>query len=329
MIVCTRCGTRNAADTEFCGNCGTFLEWQGAPAEEPALAQAAGPGVEQPAVPQPAVQQPTDERVHRRTTPTGTERRPPAPGDLICGECGAGNAPARKFCRHCGHSLAEAQTVERRWWQVLLPRRGTRKRHVGDRPRARGGRPWRAWARWVRRVVLTVLVLLAVLYAAVPDVRSEVNHRVLGARDWVKGVFVTKYDPIRPTSVTATAEVPDHGPNLAADNAKNTFWAAPATGGEVALVLTFHRPVDIRRAIVRIGNAADFQSAHRPAKLHLVYSTGQAFDVTLADTPEEQTVDIANSAGATTVEIHIVDLHRSLQGDTVAISEIELFEQVS
>lgn len=29
MIVCTECGTRNAPGTQFCGECGSFLEWEG------------------------------------------------------------------------------------------------------------------------------------------------------------------------------------------------------------------------------------------------------------------------------------------------------------
>src|SRR5262245_16660180 len=29
MIVCPECGTRNPAGTQFCGECGTFLEWAG------------------------------------------------------------------------------------------------------------------------------------------------------------------------------------------------------------------------------------------------------------------------------------------------------------
>jgi hypothetical protein len=331
VIVCAQCGERSPAGGEFCGVCGTYLEWDGAVEEEQSriLATTQAPGTEQTAPTQPAVQQPTGQRTPRRPAPVVTERRPPSPGDLICGECGIGNGPTRMFCRHCGHSLAEAEKFKRAWWRVLISRRRSRKRTLGDRPSSRGGRPWRLVSRWVGRLLLVVLAFAGLLYAAVPPFRGEVNQQVLAARNWVQGMFVAKFDPVRPTTVTATAASPDHGANLAADNAKNTFWAAPVGSGEATLVLTFDRPVDIRRAIVRGGNPADFQSAHRPAKLHLVYSTGRSFDVVLADTPDPQTVDIGESAGATSVEVHIVGLHRSLQGDAVAISEIELFEKVS
>jgi ribosomal protein L40E len=326
VIVCAQCGERSPAGVEFCGVCGTYLEWDGATEEEQSRVLAT---TQVPSTEQPTVQQPTEQRTPRRPTPVGTELRPPNPGDLICGECGAGNGPARKFCRHCGHSLAEAETLKRAWWRVLISRRRNRKRRLGDRPSNRGGRPWRRVRRWIGRLFLVALAFVGILYAAVPPFRGEVNQQVVAAGNRVKGMFVTRFDPVRPTTVVATATLPDHGANLAADNAKNTFWAAPVAGVEPTLVLSFDRPVDIRRAIVRSGNTADFQSAHRPAKLHLVYSTGRSFDVVLADTPDPQTVDIGESAGATSVEVHIVELHRSLKGDAVAISEIELFEKVS
>jgi ribosomal protein L40E len=320
MIVCVKCGEPNAEGAEFCGSCGTFLAWQGAPAEEQRVLT--------PAVEQPAVQQPTDQRLQRRPVALVTEQQPLSPGDLICGECGVGNAPDRKFCRHCGYSLAEALTVKHRWWQRLLPKRTKRKRQIGDRPRARGSRPWRTAARIVSRVVLAVLAVGALLYAAVPPFRTGVNTQASAAKNWATGVFSTKYNPVHPTKAVARASIPDHGAELAVDNARNTFWAAPVfTGEEPVLILTFDHPVDIRRAIVRGGNPADYDSAHRPAKLHLVYSTGRTYDVNLADTPDPQTVGIGESAGTTTVEIHITGLHRSLKGTTVAVSEIELFEK--
>ncbi|HEV8561809.1 MAG TPA: zinc ribbon domain-containing protein [Actinophytocola sp.] len=323
MITCANCGEGNPPDTEFCGRCGTFLNWR---AEEPApvAAAAAAPGAEQP-----AVQQPTDERVLRAPAPVTTPPRPLLPGDLICGNCGAGNEPTRRFCRRCGNSLADAETVRQSWWRRLFSwlfgRRRRAKRQLGVRPRARGGRPWRTAARVVSRLFLVLVAFAGILYAAVPPFRSGVNTEARTFKSWVTRQFSNKLVPARPTKVTATAAVPDHAAGLAADNARNTFWAVPPTP-EPVLVLSFDKPVDVRQAIVRSGNAADFSSTHRPAKLHLVYTTGHTFDVNLADTPDPQTVTIGESAGTTSIEIHIVALHRSEKGNTVAISEIELFE---
>ena len=325
MIVCTRCGENSPADTQFCGACGTYLDWSGTDVEEQprVLTAAAEPST----TGQPAQQQPTEARVQRRPTPAPTEPRPLNQGDLICGECGTGNAPTRRFCRQCGHSLAEAQTVKRPWWRVFVPKRGAKK--LGERPRRGSGRSiWRTLGRWTRRLLVAAVVIAGLLYAAVPVFRGGVNHQALALKNWGQSIFVTKLTPVRPSTVTATAALPDHGARLVADNAKNTYWAAPADG-EPTLVLNFDHPVDIRQMIVHSGIAAEFQSAHRPAKLHLVYSTGRSFDVALADTPKEQTIEIGESAGTTSIEVHIVALHRSLQGNTVAISEIELFTKVS
>jgi ribosomal protein L40E len=322
-MTCTNCGESNAPGTEFCGRCGTFLNWR---AEEPAPVPAGAPAAEGQTAQQPVVQQPTDERVLRAApVPLTTAPRPIAPGDLICGQCGAGNDPTRQFCRKCGKSLADAETARLPWWRRLF---GRRRRTLGERPRARGGRPWRTAARLISRLLLVIVAVGGLLYATVPPVRTGVNTEVRTLKSWVAKQFSSKLVPARPATVTATASVPEHGAGLVADNARNTFWAAPAAG-EPTLVLTFDKPVDLRQAIIRVGNAADFESTHRPAKLHLVYSTGHTFDVNLADTPDPQTVTIGESAGATTVEIHITAFHRSQKGNTVAISEIELFEPES
>lgn len=323
MITCANCGEGNPPDTEFCGKCGTFLNWR---AEEPTpVAATAGlSGAEQP-----AVQQPTEERVLRAPAPVTTPPRPLAPGDLICGNCGAGNEPTRRFCRKCGNSLADAETVRRSWWRRLLSwlfgRRRRAKRQLGVRPRARGGRPWRTAARVVSRLFVVLVALAGILYAAVPPFRSGVNTEARTFKSWVTRQFSNKLVPARPSRVIANSAVPEHGAGLAADNIKQTFWAAPPTP-EPVLQLFFDKPVDVRQAIIRLGNSAEFSSTHRPAKFHLVYNNNHTFDVNLADTPDPQTVTIGESAGTTSIEIHIVALHRSEKGNTVAISEIELFE---
>jgi ribosomal protein L40E len=342
MVICAQCGAQNPADARFCEACDAFLEWEGAPAKEQrpttAQEQAATPRAAesgQPAVARPTVAQPGDERPRPRhpVVPETAERRPPAPGDLICGQCGEGNAPTRRFCRRCAASLAEAEVVEIPWWRRLLPKRGARAPVAGSRP-GRGGvrrRTGRASAvvrrvlRIARNLIVVAVLLGGVLYGVLPPFRSLVNQQAGALRHGIEGIFVTRYAPVRPTSVRATTERPGHPATLVSDNLSNTYWAAPAGPAEPVLVLTFEQPVDIRKAIVRSGIGADFQSAHRPQKLHLVYSTGKTYDVNLEDTPEPREVVIGNSAGATSVELHVTALYRSLRGNDVAISEIELF----
>lgn len=325
MIVCVRCGEHNAVGTEFCGACGTFLEWEGASATVAEPARAAQPSAMQPAEQQGAVPK-------HRARPT--QPRPAQPGDLICGQCGSGNAPVRRFCGRCGASLVEAAAVALPWWRRWIPRREPKTLKAGARPGRDGvrrrtglGPAARGFFRVARWFVAVLLVVSGALYGLHVPFRQAVNDQALSWKRDVEDIFVTRLDPVRPTGVTATVERPDHPGNLVSDNAFNTYWAAPVDQGELALVLTFDHPVDLRKAIVRVGVEKEFQSAHRPQKWHLVYSTGKTYDVDLADTPDPQEITLDNSAGSTSVEVHVVALNRSLRGTDVAISEIELFER--
>ncbi|GAA2978139.1 NADase-type glycan-binding domain-containing protein [Actinokineospora diospyrosa] len=345
MIVCAKCGERSAGTTRFCPGCGSFLDWSGTPTEQraaesgtaapapvaavPAPAAATPPGPTGEATPDPigprqstevlGAQQPADAKPLRAKAQT-TEPRPVAEDDVVCVGCRTRNPLTRRICMGCGRPLDQPEEVKPPWWKRW---RGDGKR--ARRPRRRGSLA--AVGRWIRRVFLAILAVLAVLYAIIPGFRSSVNQEVVAGRKWVERQFGTQLRPVRPVGVSANSAIPGHDAVLAADNAKNTYWAAPVTGNPPVLVLTFDHPVDLRRAIVRVGDPAAFQATHRPAKLHLVYSTNKTFDVPLADTPDPQTVEIGGSAGATQVEVHVVDIHRSLQGTDVALSEIELFEQ--
>ncbi|WP_158852225.1 zinc ribbon domain-containing protein [Saccharothrix deserti] len=388
MIVCAQCGESNAPGSEFCGACGTYLEWERAQARQPLPGPGgrsqAGPGqtghgqagqappdnqpvswplptrggsqpgppyqpgpppnvgsrphqagppgqggaghppVGQPGPLQPGAMRPTDQQpaagAHR---PRLTERRAPQPGDLICGQCGEANPPTRKFCARCGSALVEPEVVAEKWWRRLLPKR--KPPEAGTRRHRRTGAARRGIGKALRWSFLIALLAAIGVYGLVPSFRSLVNTQAVSVAEDVKGVFVTELTPVRPTGVSANAESPDHPPLMAADNAKNTFWLAPVEPQQPALLLDFGREVDLREAIVRVGNPDDLQAAHRPKKLHLVYSTGKTFDVDIADTPDEQKVGIENSAGATNVEVHVVELHRSLRGNEVALAEIEFF----
>jgi hypothetical protein len=213
--------------------------------------------------------------------------------------------------------------------------RGPRVRRQGSRPGRDGirrtgvrlGELVRQVFRALRAVVALAAVLALLLYATYAPFRGQVNSQAMMVVSKVQGIFVTRYVPVHPVKVTATAEQPGHPAAMVADNATNTYWSAATGGVEPALVLTFDHPVDLRRALVRVGVGSDFQSTHRPQRLHLVYSTGKTDDVSLTDTPDQQEVALGNSAGATSVELHVVSLFRSLRGNDVAISEIELFER--
>jgi len=106
-VVCRQCGTTNTAGDQFCGNCGTFLEWSSEPVEGvapgasrsaagAAESSAAGPGA---SVASPAAQSPTP---------------PSAPSGLIrCPTCGTANEAGKTFCLRCGNKLAGATAATR------------------------------------------------------------------------------------------------------------------------------------------------------------------------------------------------------------------------
>ncbi len=291
------------------------------------LVAAIGPGAAQPDAQLPQ---------EVRQGPPVTRKRPPTrklkPGDLICGDCGEGNVETRKFCSRCGFSLAEAVTVKRPWWKRWLPARGAKVRKVGDRPKNRRGRSKGREAlatafRAVRRVVSLLLVVAGVVYGLYAPFRVWVNERVVAAKQGVERLVLPQYDPVSPVEVRATSELPEHPGAMAADGFSNTYWSAPLAGPEPTLVLRFDRAVTLSRAIVRGGANDDFQGLHRPQRLHLVFSTGKTADVDLKDNPDPQEVEIANGEGASSVEVHVVSVFRSVKGSDVALTELELFER--
>lgn len=284
----------------------------------------------------------TDEVVpqeaQRKSAPA--RRQPPSrklePGDLVCGDCGEGNAPTRKFCSRCGTSLAEAETVKTPWWRKLFRRRGAKVRKSGDRPKRRGrggkskaGLAVSATFKVIRRVVSIALLVAGLLYGVFAPFRVWVNDKAMAVKAGVEDIFFPNYEPVRaaetPLSPVQLKQFPGA---MALDNLTNTFWAAPVGGPrEPVLEVKFDREVDLARLIVHNGQQDGFKDRHRAQKLHLVFSTGKTTDVTLQDRPDPQTLEVENGEGATSVEIHVMSTFKSVTGNEVSITEIELFEE--
>jgi len=267
-------------------------------------------------------------------------RQPPSrkltPGDLVCGDCGEGNAPTRKFCGRCGTSLAEAETVRTPWWRRLLRRRGAKVRKSGDRPkrRGRGGKSKAgvfasATFTTIRRVVSVALLVGGVLYGVYAPFRGWVNDRALAAKAGVESLIFPTYEPVHAAEPPVSpVQLPKFPGALALDGLTNTFWAAPVGGPrEPVVVVTFDREVDLARLIVHNGQQEAFKDRHRAQRLHLVFSTGRTTDVNLQDRPDPQTLDIENGEKTTSVEIHVLSTFKAVDGNEVAVTEIELFEQ--
>ncbi|MEU1757026.1 hypothetical protein ABZ436_30835 [Micromonospora matsumotoense] len=259
------------------------------------------------------------------------------PGDLVCGECGEGNAPTRRFCSRCGDSLRTAEVARRRWWQRLLPRRGPRVTAAGARPGTPGGgRPGGAGGvlhsiyQRSNAVAAVLLFAIGVAYLIYPPLRERINGAVsgpvTGARDWADRKINPRFVAVRPVEVTGGASVRDHGPALSVDQYRNTHWQVrwdkekPPT-----LTLRFAAEVDLKRLIVTAGTAEDYTASHRPMTLHLVYSTNRSDTLTVEDTGEPQTLNLDGADGVTSVQIQVTDVHRAEKGTDVTVSEFEFF----
>lgn len=275
-----------------------------------------------------------------RKKPPHVRRQPPSrklqPGDLVCGECGEGNPVTRKFCSRCGTSLAEATVVRTPWWRKLLPRRGAKVRKSGERPKRRGragktglGVFVSTTFKTVRRVVAIALVVGGVVYGMVTPFRGWVNERAVEAKGTFERIFFPQYAPVSAAEApTASLALPDHPANFAVDGKSNTYWGAPVGGAEINMVVKFDRTVDLAKIIVHNGDGEGFKESHRAQKLHLVFSNGRTTDVNLQDRPDPQTLEIEDGEGVDSVEIHVMSTFKSVSGTSLAISEIEFFEEL-
>ena len=238
------------------------------------------------------------------------------PGDLVCGDCGAGNKPTRKFCRRCGHDLAEAEVAKVPWWRRLLPRR--RQPLAGDRPRQS-----RTRGRSSTPYVVLGLVVLALVIAglAFRDPIGEGYQRVV---DRIVGS-----DPVRPT-LSASASVRGAPAANAGDGTNNRFWSpGPAAEGEF-LRARFDEPFRLLHVIITPGVSTkqpEFLEAGRPTVLSLAV-TDQDGEVSrerlrLKDTAGPQPFDVTY-ADVETVRLTIVSSEPgSRPGAGVAIAEVE------
>ncbi|MGH4025913.1 MAG: NADase-type glycan-binding domain-containing protein, partial [Pseudonocardiaceae bacterium] len=288
--------------------------------------------------PQPQEMRPQAPVRRRPTAPPvqSPPTRQPQPDDLICGMCGEGNPPIRRFCSRCGNSLQTATVVPTPWWRKVLQFFTQRRvRPAGARPKRR---PQLLTLRGLnsafRRVLLVAALLAGLLYAVVPSLRGAVNELARGGVDRITSALGQKDVPVRPVSTDAAAQVPEHPARYAFDGGNNTFWKAPNADAKPTLVLKFDHPTQIERAIVHNGGSGEeFGVLARPRQLHVVYFNGETpsgvFDVTLEDKPDEQEVAFGRGDPATRVEIQVTDVYRAPDSPDLGLTEIELFERQS
>jgi hypothetical protein len=274
--------------------------------------------------------------VRRRPTAPPVQSAPTRqlqPDDLICGMCGEGNPPTRRFCSRCGNSLQTATVVPTPWWRRILRAIQQRRVHpAGARPKRRLKLlTLRGLNSALRRMLVVAALLAALVYAISPAMRNVVNGFVGSLKNRVESAITQKPVKIVPIGTEATAQLPDHPAAKATDGLVNTYWVALKAADKPSLMLTFDRPTRLVQAIVHNGGGDDPQALGRPAKLHVVFFKADTpigiTDVDLEDTPDEQKVDFTGGDDATRVEIQVVDVHPGTANPGLALSEIELFQR--
>ncbi|MEU8224666.1 zinc ribbon domain-containing protein [Kribbella sp. NPDC048915] len=296
-------------------------------AEPPPVARLAAPVVEREDLaevePQPVKARPAPVR---RATPSSKLN----PGDLICGDCGEGNAPDRKFCRRCGHSLASAEVVKTPWWRRLRRRRRPRTMVAGSRP-ARPGesaapRVFRTALRRVRAAVGILMLTFVLLSGLYPPLRTYVVQQASNVKQKISGVAESALAPIRPAAVQGSKATVGHPPKAAFDTFTNTTWAAP-WNQKTPPTLTdqLDHAVALRKVIVSNGDKKNFAALIRPATLQFRYSNEQTELITLADTPEPQEFTLRNGIGVNQLTVIVVSVYPAQGARDLALSEIELF----
>lgn len=191
---------------------------------------------------------PPEVKPGRRTAPPAAGPPPPgdelpaAPGELICGRCGANNNRERHYCRRCAASLREAAVVPPLpWWRRL----------ASPRPKAplpAGTRPKRKRRRFPVRLV-SFLGVLAILGGAGYAGRDALATALTRVQDEVLD------GDIRAQDMTASSSAPARDPKLAIDGNPGKSWAAgvPGNTSDQYLEVWFERPFRLSYVFISAG----------------------------------------------------------------------------
>ncbi|MFI8106571.1 discoidin domain-containing protein [Streptomyces sp. NPDC086023] len=247
---------------------------------------------------------------------------PPQAGDLICGECGVGNIPTRKYCRGCGRSLIDARVVpEPPWWKRLFTRRPKQKPNAGDRP---GRRQWR------RPGCLVPLIVIAVVLGVGYALRSHAEGALESVRD-----RTSKTEQVHAVKVTASSAQEGHPASLAVDGTTDRYWAPaePGAGEGEFLEAVFAEPVRLLDLVLYPGVAPvaeRFLTQGRPREV-LVAVTAEDGRVTtktlrVADEPGKQTFHVPVS-DAVRVRLTVRSAYGAGPAKRVALAEAEFFKR--
>jgi hypothetical protein len=259
------------------------------------------------------------------------------PGDLICGQCGEGNDPARRFCRRCGASLQQAEVFAlpwyQRWWRKLTTRR---TKVAGERPRTRrrafgGAGP--GWVTsWVTKLVMLAIIVFVVLCFVGPW-KNTIRHHLSRYYHDVANVVHTTYNPVHPVSAIATSAAPAHPAGFAIDGGTNTSWQTGTRGSAKGqkLVIKLAGANNIDKIGFLNGDSdspGSFLTEPRLAVIQMTFGGTHPYSktVTLKDESTFQSYTV-KAKSATSLTITIESVYPSAQGTHAALAEVELFKK--
>jgi hypothetical protein len=215
---------------------------------------------------------PPEVKPGRRTTPLEpgppplTDETPPAPGELICGRCGAGNSRERHYCRRCAASLHEAAVVPPLpWWRRLASPRPKAPLPAGTRPKRK--------RRHFPLKLVSFLAVLGLLGGAAYVGRDAIDAAVAQVQDR----FLSSDK--RAKSVTASSSQLDRLPDFAIDTFSDRSWAAAVAGNtdDQFLDFVFEREFRLTQIVITGGASNDsnvFIKDRRPRNVEVI--AGQA-----------------------------------------------------
>jgi hypothetical protein len=325
--ICSECGEPATRDTEFCVQCGAFLDWsdnEQEPVEdqqtEPSATVATGGSAGSDAaaraadavtVPPARGPEPARQTAGARVASAEAQRPapladpPPArktavepavvePAPPHCRRCGTDNPPELRFCRKCGLEFSPPRQATA-WDAQRRPRVPWWRRIFGDPI---------GWAqtRWY-------------------DFKGTVEP--------VRGVTPTLDPPATEDPVFAAIN--------ATDGNEATAWATTWLGtGETTgcgvprtnagLLLTFDAAADLREFQVLAGLPAGDParlSQNRPRVLELRFSDGKCVTTPVRDSGNMHVVELSEPVSTTSVRVDVVDVFPVEGATLVAVSEIE------
>ncbi|WP_285607597.1 zinc ribbon domain-containing protein [Actinokineospora globicatena] len=222
-----------------------------------------------------------------------------------CPTCGTPNPPDHRFCRRCAtpltpESAAHADRKRRRWsWH-------------GDR------------SRWLRALVALLVVIAIVVLGVV--LYPQLDNAVQDMRDRLATPAA-----IAPQTVTATAALPDHPAQAAADGLSNRYWGTPSPGATATF--TFADPFRLLSVVIHTGPTAErdhFTDQARPTAVDLITTssdgTTRTTPIALSDEPGPQRTDLGIS-DVVEVRLHIRSTTAQTPNTHIALGEVEFFRR--